>query len=58
MNTTEATKTLTINEVYRAMVGTRSECLAQLEDLFAEGKVDTKTFREVEAFFAVAGEPA
>lgn len=56
MNTTEATKTLTINEVFRALAGTRSECLAQLEDLFAEGKVDTKTFREAEAFYMGPGD--
>jgi alkanesulfonate monooxygenase SsuD/methylene tetrahydromethanopterin reductase-like flavin-dependent oxidoreductase (luciferase family) len=54
MKNAAATKTLTINEVFRTLVGTRSECLAQLEELFAAGKVDTKTFREAEAFYTAA----
>jgi len=56
MNNAAATKTMNINEVFRTLVGTRSECLGQLEDLFAAGKVDTKTFREAEAFYT--GEPS
>ena len=51
MNNAANTQTLTIDEVFRTLVGTRSECFAQLEELFAAGKVDTKTFREAEAFY-------
>lgn len=51
-NAAKTPKTLTIEEVFCTLSGTRTECLAQLEDLFAAGKVDTKIFREAEAFYS------
>lgn len=56
MNNAETTKTMSINEVFRTLTGTRTECLAQLEELFAAGKVDNKTFRAAEEFYS--GEPS
>jgi len=57
-NAAKTTKTMTLDEVFRALVGYRSECLGQLEDLFAAGRVDTKTFREAEAFYTGESEVA
>jgi hypothetical protein len=46
----KTTKTLTTNEVFSILEGTVSDCLGQIEDLFADNRIDRKTFSEVESF--------
>jgi hypothetical protein len=51
-NAAKTTKTLTFNDVCEFLSGTEQEQLGQLEELFADNRIDRRTFRVCEQMIA------